>query len=46
MQPNILYVPIPRFYRMSDVTVVFHMSLVMAEVKLDGALNDRSMFFF
>jgi len=31
---------------MSDVAVVFHISLVMAEVKLDGALNDRSMFFF
>lgn len=46
MQPSILYVPISGFCRMSDIAVVFPMSLFMAEVKLDGALKDRSMFFF
>lgn len=30
---------------MFDVSAVFHTSLVLAEVKLDGALKDRSMFF-
>jgi len=30
---------------MSDVPVVLHMSLVMADVKLNEARNERWMFF-